>query len=310
SPRADYLIGLGGQVADGQLDYRPFLGDVFTRLDQQPALDLGLLQRDLRVRVAELPSVPQPTTPLAVGEYQLYPGGKRWPIEVLRSSISDQQLTADPRTNPLGLFQAKTTIVLGDKVRLSGSIVTQESRDVYIWGKHLEITPPELPALVDETARRRLPAIYGGDEVRVGADASGSIRGVVAAHGRLRVTSREADRQLLIDGPVICQQVEIAASQDFQRASSWWRERHAEYFAKRRRLDERWFPAWLQAGHDVSPKPTLTVRHNRKTNPLGGEVHWQDWSKPIYAPAAEDNGALRWELIEWRDAVELQENRS
>ena len=32
------------------------------------------------------------------------------------------------------------------------------------------------------------------------------------------------------------------------------------------------------------------------------KYHWKNWNEPLYLPHADDDGGLRWDLLEWTDS--------
>ncbi len=89
----------------------------------------------------------------------------------------------------------------------------------------------------------------------------------------------------------------VGARQEWMQSATWWREQANAFLAQLANAQaQRYFPQFVEATGGLVVAPQLRIK------PAGQPTtyHWQDWQNPLFVPHPND-GALRWDLVQWRD---------
>jgi hypothetical protein len=284
-------------------DHRLFTGQVHFPYENNSAA-LENLNNDLNVSTVNIPRggmapVEHPGQPET---YRLYPGGKEYAIPKIQShygsELSGVTLARDVRENPLGVFWSSTSLTLGDRATVEGTIISHGVEpDILVEGQEVTWRAPELPALYGQPENEHvyLPAGLVYENMRVAGGAQGSLFGTVVVWKRLEVPLGDEQTAFNLTGR--------AFTMDFslRGRSSWdliaW---PLSFFAFWEQLDrdgaEVYFPRWMQTSHGMKVAPKIKFRPSDATD----KHHWQDWSLPVYAPHPDDAGLL-WDVLRWTE---------
>jgi len=303
SPRAKLLRDLNAMRVAGQGDFRPFSGPINAPLALTSKRNRNLLMEETDLplhNVAQGSGTAPVAHPGDIESYQLYPGGKTYFPRALSRSIANATYEPDPKTNPLGIFKYRTEVRLRDKVTIRGTLLTYDSGvrgDVEIRGQGVKIEPVDLPRLYGDTTTYQLPSIIARDDLRVFDESSSSISGLALCWDDFEIEQCDQNVRLDFQGKLIAGEVELRARNEWDRSSTWWKERLREFLLQTRGPAAiPFFPKWLRENRDLDYKPAFVL----KADPAGVSYHWHDWSRPLFVPDPDDGG-LRWDLVRWRD---------
>jgi hypothetical protein len=236
------------------------------------------------------------STPSSSFSYQLFPGGKSYAVPSTATSLSNARLTADPATNPLGLFRCANSVTIGSNVTIEGTLIGRD--DVQLTGQNVQLRSIALPALNGTTTPVRLPALFVNDDFDIAASTTGTVDGNILVNDDFRAAQDASGPNLQILGRVTSDDFTITGRDNWELTDVLWSAIWTLFNgqASTGRIDL--FPLWLSgngtAFSGLNPVPILTI----KPNPAPLTAHWQDLTQPIYMPAAGDDG-LRWNLIRW-----------
>jgi hypothetical protein len=291
-----YLSDLNAMRKAGLPDYRPLTGPVHLRVGDQDAKILSGLLFGLEVSVIDTP--PSSTAadwvqPTGLSAYRIYSGGPLYTIASLGDELENTQLGPDPMSNPLGLFYRDGTLTVRHNVVVRGSLYCRG--DLRAEGAEMRLEPVPLPPLHGSTAPTRLPTAVCRN-LLLRPNSNGTITGLVAAFGELKVEKAWETQTWAFVGRAICQKLNLLERQPWDTLD--W-EAAYEQFIKQSRSPGgiKYFPQWLGTqGRD--PQPRITI----KPDPSTFRYHWHNPGNPIFVPHANDPG-LRWDLIDWSDGV-------
>jgi len=126
SAHSQYLTDLNTMRQQGYGDYRPFNGPVSLRATAQTGSTLHNLQTKLGVTYTAS-SLKAPASdwvrPTSLATYRLYLGGKSYNVPVVGTTLENITLSADPKTNPLGLFWREGSVTLRGNVTIRGTLL-------------------------------------------------------------------------------------------------------------------------------------------------------------------------------------------
>jgi hypothetical protein len=284
----------------GTPDCRPFSGPVSLPSYLTTSTNMDLLTNQLGVSATNV-SVSAQSAPWlgSVSTYRLYPGGPAYNVAQLSGSVSNTTLTADPASNPLGLFYASSNTTFGNNVTITGSVIT--GADLTIAGTNVSIQPFELPALDGTTTPIRLPSVIALDDLHVNSGAQATIRGVVYVGDTFDVPLGSESTALAITGNVIVgQDVTIERRNEWKNYTSGQWDTY--YYVFQSQLTSPtgtpFFPQFLQNWPGRSYVPQVTIKPDTATV----VSQWQTLSNPVYAVKSGDSG-LRWDLVRLTDRL-------
>ena len=232
-----------------------------------------------------------------IASYRLYPGGEIYYPTQLETSITGANLVPDPKTNPLGLFTCQSVLAVDDDVSIQGTVLAHDSGNsgrVELRGTGIRIEPLSLPSLYGDSTVYQLPSVIARDDIEVYDGSSSSLRGLVMAWNRLQCSQGQQSTEMFVTGQVIAGEFKVAARDEWDQSSSWWKLRHQTFLDQ---LDTAsptlYFPEWLSQNHGLDYEPNLTIQPDSPTI----RYHWHDWSQPLFE-AHPDDGGLRWDLLD------------
>ena len=306
SPRVRYLRDLEAMRVAGQGDFRPFTGPLAMSYSDTDDFTLSLVQEELRVPTSSIanPSFSAPIShPGSVTAYQLFPGGKTYEIPVLDSSLSNVSLTADPASNPLGVYYHSGRVDIYNNVKIQGTIITDGSQpDLYIHGANVHLKPATLPPLDGTTTPIQLPTAYIDDDLRIQDSASGSIGGMVVTWDDFEIEKGNDNVTFDIEGRLLVKELKLKGCWQWDKGDEWWQSRLHDFYTQLNDPEtvnpEPYFPRFMESS-GLDPESLLTIRP--ESIPVA--YHWHNWDQPVYVPHPDDEG-LRWHLLEWTDNAE------
>jgi hypothetical protein len=304
-----YLSDLEQMRQAGLGDYRPFGGPLSLPFDRTTGSTLSLLSGNLNVTLVDAPrggSAPV-SHPGALSSYRLYPGGKEYEIPVIQSlhgyELSGVTLAPDPIENPLGVFRSQGYLRFRDNVTIQGSIITDGFEpDIDVSGVNIAWSSAELPRLEGQAASEtvHLPAALVMDDFRVDSGARMTLNGALVVWDELEVEERTSSTSFSMEGRVLADEFAIRGRSSWKLNSTIW---SALLYYFNLNLDstnpELYFPRWLEANFGMQAAPKITFRPGAAT----ATHHWQDWSQPVYATQATDEGLI-WDLLSWSESQE------
>ena len=306
SIRTLYLQGLNQMRQSNGPEFRPFTDDVVLPAAQSDAATIAAIQDSLQLNVIDTGDCTHATT-LAdydissqAQSYRLYPKGKLYSAQNLGSQLQNVSLTADPATNPLGLFFAPGDLSLGTGVVIRGTLIVLGNLTMMAGTNDLEGI--DFPALAQTTAPIRLPSLIVGGNLTVQSQVSSDIRGIVFVGGRFWCPGTgQDDISFRIRGRLIAKEFLIEPRTEFRQTSSWWTDRETEYSQLATALT---FPEWLQSKYGLNYQPNLRFG----TRSMLSKYHWRKSSDTLYVPHPADGAgttaglpSLRFAILDWRD---------
>ena len=292
-------------------EYRPFTGTVAIDTSRQSGATGNELTNWLGVNVAGITSnssVPL-TFPAGVTTYQLYPGGKVYPIprlqDVLGVAAKNQVLSPNPQTNPLGVFRtdASWNFMLGSK--LTGTLLCENSAAVInISGTGVQWTGMNLPNLEGSSGAYQLPVAMVKNDVVVSSASVSTISGLVIAWNQFVVSSGSKGTVLTVTGRVFADGFGINSRTEWNAlAEATWQQSLNDFLNQYNPLlfalglSEQYYPRWMERSpYLLAAAPKLNF-----VPPANVTYHWPNWSQPIYVKADSDAG-LRWNLVAWGES--------
>lgn len=303
SARARYLRDLRSLYQAGEPDLRPFDGPLTINRGMVSAVTQSLLEDELGVQINEitLPSGAPVAHPGHITEYQLYPGGKFYPVKHLAGSVSDRQYGPNPLTNPLGLFVCSDELRIYDNVTISGTVVTYrdgKAGEMRFAGDNITLQAVDLPPLVGATEPRQLPVALIKKDFEIDNNSSGSLNGLAVCWDDFRFHGSDIATEFELTGKLLVSEIDVQGRTEWDKGSRWWDRQMSEFM---RGIDlqspaESRFPNWLATNHNLHSEPQFRVRPTTDST----QYHWHDWSKPLFVGHPDDQG-LRWDLTDWRD---------
>lgn len=289
--RTRYLTDLNAMRLASKPDYRPLTGPVYLQSGSgTSAVSRLAVTTYLGVLIYNVASTTLSswTHPGAIFHYRLYPGGTLYKVPLVEKNLAGISLTADPRTNPLGLFRSTRDILLGSNVVLRGTLLCMGNVDIE--GTGITCDSAAQPPLYGTTAPVHLPAWLVNGDVTLKKEAAARIRGLIAGWGKF-ITDVADTSTLSIEGRLIAGEFRFDYRRPWDIGGQWtglWNK-----FLNTGGL--QYFPEWLR-GEGLPPEPLLTLVP--ESSPV--RYHWLGPTEPIYQPAAGDGG-LRWDVLRRRD---------
>lgn len=301
--RTRYLRDLRALHEAGESDQRPFDGPLAINRGTVDAATQTLLEHELGIAINDLtlPGGAPVAHPGQLSQYQLYPGGKFYPVEELAGSISNTQLGPNPLTNPLGLFVCTDELQIHDNVTIAGTILTcraSSAGDIRIMGDNITLQAVDLPPLVGATEPRQLPVAIVNNDFRIESNSSGSLNGLAVTWDEFRFHGGDVATKFSVTGKLIVSEIQLRERTAWDQGSSWWNSRMSEFMRSinwQSPADSR-FPDWLFQQRGLDPTPSFHACPATTST----QYHWHDWSKPLFVAHPDDQG-LRWDLLDWRD---------
>jgi len=325
--RGQYLRDLNAMQEGGSDDERPFTGPVSLPYSSADRDSLNFLQENLGASTTNIaPTHSAPSThPGKVTTYQLYTGGPQYTVEALSTYNSAASKSADPKTNPLGVFRVAGNAYFTGNFALEGTVIVEADNgadgDAFLSGSGNVFKPVELPPLHGTTDPIQLPVIIGEDDVVIQAESTMTIGGMVWAADLFQRETDSDSGLTEIAGSVVASEFIAGGHARFAfLGSAIWQDLLAMFraqfftpldynlnligtwsvFVYVADPDFSYFPEMLKSmlgSMAASFSPNLTIEAN--SSPVS--YHWHDWSKPVFVPHPDDGG-LRWELIDWTDS--------
>ena len=281
------LAGLGDQRPfDSQFNYVNYTSTAYMA---------AILSSHLSIPTSTAPklSVSDVTLP-AFTEYQLYPGGKQYDVELnAQSEVDNFTFNPDPLSNPLGVIRFTSNPVdFKDNVAIVGTVLAKR---LWMIGESISVRSPELTY----SSPMRLPAVTS-TRFYVYPNASGEIDGCVANAYILNLRARTTNSPFSFKGPILTGIFDHKPPQAWEDVTdAEWTNWLAEFETQLADPDVTpipYFPVWLKEKKGLDYKPTITIERG----PADVIHHWHDWTKPLY-DAHPSDGGLRWDVIKWSD---------
>lgn len=300
-----YLDHLRKMMLNGYPDYRPFAAAVSLPYTAQPPETIYALALLLGMEVKPATGTnvePDLAFPVGLTQYRLFPGGPSYVIPGLPNVLENVTLSADPASNPLGVYYCGGNVELRGNVTLQGSLYA--NGDIAVTGSNILLQPAELPAPGDSDARLRIPTLSGK---KLHVDTLGTariIRGLVGLFGHFHVRENAAETELTVRGKVFAPEFRIDSRTPWNHQD--WKRLRQDFEAQYPTAsgENRYFPLWLRNARGLDPAPRIRVE------PESDEptYHWLESGEAIYAPGPNDKTALdpspglRWSVIRWDSA--------
>jgi len=282
-----YLNDLRTMIGAGNGDYRPLTGPVNLPFSKTSSSTRSLLTSQLGVAANDtaLTSASSWSFPGTIVTYQLYPGGQAYTAGVAASQLTSLTLSADPRTNPAGIFVCNGPVTIGDNVTINGTLVC--ANDVLIRGRNVVLQAASLPPLDGTTTNVQLPTAIVSGNFKIDSGAIVTVRGLVAAWNDFSVLAGTQWTWLDFQGRIITNGTEwvMTGGQWNTSLTQFTNQSAAKYYPL-------WMQSWL-----LLAAPLLNVA--AESTPV--LYHYIDGSSPIYIADPADGG-LRWSLLNWVDA--------
>ena len=307
SSRQRYLYDLNQMRLAGLPDYRPLQSTV--RLTSRTTSDNRALvesQLGLSTITDTTTSTSSPVSlPSSVSTYRLYAGGKSYTIPTIQSlygsTISGRTLEADVATNPLGVFRSSGYLGLSNNVTIRGTVIsTGTSDDLAIVGTNVELAPPKLPRLENDTSDRKLAAALVRDDLVIYSGSQSTVRGLAMVWDDFDLKGANSTSRFQLEGHLAASTVQFGGRADWLLSSTLWSIYQTLFNLQNTSppgpTTIPYFPAYLEAAIGMTVEPTLTVEPNSD----GVLDHWHDFSQPLFVPASGDSGLL-WNLVRIED---------
>jgi hypothetical protein len=292
--RRRYHSDLNAMRLAGRPDYRPLEGPVHWRdIQSVTAAELASVL-GLATQTVGLKTATNWNHPGTANTYRIYPGGRQYTMTPLGDTLHDASLTADPKTNPLGIFHRVGTVEIRDNVTIRGQVIASE--DVFITGKNVQLQSLDLPA---EAANKpvRLPVLVVGDDLRVFSYSAATIHGTALVWDETEVKEGGEGATFELQGRVVTKEFAVGYRYEWVYDPVTWGNLYTGF---RWQLDYdstpyQYFPDYVAlAGRKAPPK----IKFLPDTTPHVG--HFRQPDEAVYAPASGDPG-LRWEMIDLKD---------
>ena len=303
SPRARLLRDLEAMRKANLGDHRPFSTTVNAPLAATPGEVQSLITDETNVplnNISQGSGVAPVTHPGNVQTYRLYPGGQSYSVPTLGSSLSNVSYGPDPQTNPLGLFKYPYELALNNSVTVQGTLLTYDNSsraDVQVRGSNVRLSAVNLPQLYGDSRTYQLPVIMARDDVSIYDGSQSAITGLMVAGDEYEVLNGSQGTTLSVQGKLLTAELSIAPRSEWHQSTDWWKARLTSFMTQLNGAKPaRYFPQWLKNNYSLDYVPKITI----KPDPASVTYHWHDWTQPLLV-AHPDDGALRWDIIDWRD---------
>jgi len=327
SSRGQFLRDLNAMRLDDHDDERPLTGPVDLQESEALGNSLSHLQENLGATTNNItPTYTAPGSfPSGVTSYQLYTGGKSYSIESLSNSLSSVTKSADPASNPLGVFRTTGDLTTYGNVDIEGTIVIAMSGStggsLNVQGTENSLAAVDLPALYGSSEPVQLPVVIAENDVVSETGNESTLNGMIWAGDKFQQNPKLNAGQMEIEGSVIAKEVQLQGNYYWAGlGTTIWQDavgllRLQEFGTLGVGMmgianwtfymflpDEtyEYLPEMMEAALSNGTglmDPTLTLQP--ESTPVS--YHWHDWSGPIFVPHPDDGG-LRWDLIEWTDS--------
>lgn len=246
--------------------------------------------------------------PTSLPNYQLYPGGPTYaPVEIPGTTpvLADVSYTANPATNPLGLFYTNAdAIQLNQSVTIVGTLLTLKSASDVQFAvsgtkSNVSITAVKLPGVSGDSQFVAYPAVVAADDIDVYAGQQLAVSGAMVAGDKFSFLTPNNTASFTATGQIACSQLDAAANTAWPTSSLTWTT-YLTAFNSQRLLagGQPNYALWLaMSPRLLSPVPKLVFAPNTST--VDNLV--PDFTKTLYGPGASDSGGLRWRLISIRE---------
>jgi hypothetical protein len=145
-----------------------------------------------------------------------------------------------------------------------------------------------------------LPVVATGDDFRLLGNASGSVEGAVLALDYFDIDKGPQNLGLAIQGRVVARQVDVSERNEWDLSSTQW-DLFWTQFSLQMGIPVTgipYYPRWLET-RGLRIQPLLTVKP--ESSPVRYYIPQGANTLLIYAPHADDDGGLRWELLSWSE---------
>lgn len=286
--RNRYLSDLNAMRFNGYADCRPFSGPIqlptantSTTIRSQLTTSLGITLTN-----ASAVTISNWTHPGNVTTYKMFAGGPSYTIPTLDATVSNTTLQPNPRTNPAGLFYRNGDLTLGNNATVVGTIIA--SADVIFSGTNVNVTAYSLAPLTGTSVAPSLPVIMAGDDVRVLAGSSSTVRGVVAVFDDFTSEAGTQNTTFDLAGNLIATLIDVQKRTEWDKGSTWWNFVYS-LFGSQSSVD--YWPVYTSLlGLDYTPRLTI----GPSTDPVVKQ--WFNGTSPVYAVGSGDAG-LQWSVI-------------
>jgi hypothetical protein len=291
----EYLDDLDRMRSNGYPDDRPFNGPLELSFTTNNGTVRNWLTNTVGVSLISNSATgmsAQWIFPGSIGTYRLYPGGPSYNVPSAPSTISTT-LQANPTTNPAGLFYASGDVTLANGANLNGTLVG--ASHVTVTGNNVSLSPVDLMSLQGNSNKIRLPTVLASDDMIINDTGSPTIDGLVATFDKFNVKMSPKAKDLAMQGNVVARRFIAEGKTEFNYSSLGWNLVKMAFDSQDNGHGIRYFPAYLGALGN-SPDPNVVFQP-----PADAVTYvWPTSGFTIYVADPSD-GALRWELVDWRD---------
>ncbi len=312
--RVRYLKELNLMRLAGYEDCRPFAGPIDLPYASQ---DSGFLSLLTTMGISTVDTAASSLSGWIISStrstYQLYPGGKAYPVTTVSGQESNTTWKPDPVSNPAGILYCNGQLWLGDNVRIQGTVLTRANDvgDVMIAGKNVHLEPAELPSLYGSTAAVQLPVIVAGDDVHILEGSQASIAGLVISADDFKITedSQYASLAVTVSSDQVGKPLQAVLPAVFSNYSATECRRMIVSGSVRVSGSVVRDPATVvQSGQNIVVYPRILLsRVVARDIYVGGRSEWLSWQASLwelcynlFRSQENVNGGTRW-WAEWLD---------
>lgn len=279
------------------VDQRPFSGDVYLPFLKQGNDTVAELQGYLDLNVYDMlasnpagdwvtPTSFTPTT------YKLYSEGKTYSAVALTgNTLTNTTLTADPETNPLGIFTYGGDLTIQSNVTIQGTLLVGGKLDID--GTNIQITPVTMESTdPDLYAGMRIPTLVVEKSLNVKKASQVTAEGAIVCFEDFTVEGGAYSTQILLTGKVVCgKQFKIDKRDEWNSCNF-----NNEILNFMNQSTHNRFPDYLNS---IGVNPTANIAVLEAGSDY--EYHWIDPDSPdnLYQPSG-GGGEFEYTLVRMR----------
>jgi hypothetical protein len=191
-------------------------------------------------------------------------------------------------------------------VSIQGAVITTGYEPyIDVSGQNVTWSAPALPPLEDQSpsATVHLSTALVANDFSLDSGASLTLQGAVVVWGELDVEKGVSSTLLSLQGRLFTNQL------SFYGYNAWddvnWSNAYNDFVGLLGLSEllggllgiDRYFPGFMQSNYGLRVAPKINLKAGSAT----ATYHWQDWSQPVYAPQAGDEGLI-WDLLRWSES--------
>jgi hypothetical protein len=239
--------------------------------------------------------------PGAVLSYKLYPGGKSYTTPVLQNNygnpIQNVTIAPDPVNNPLGVFRSSGSLSIQNDVHITGTIITDSSSDIQVYGTNVSFSPLNLPSLYGTSQVYQLPTALVATDLRMNTGSAVQFGGTAIVWNEFELKAGATNSTFALTGSLLADTLLLRGRTPWTQTPATWNTDKTLFTAQLLGPNPiLYFPDYLENKKAFVVKPTLTFSPDSS----GVKPHWHDWSQPVYQADPADPG-LKWEVVRWEE---------